>query len=198
MTDQLTQALIQQNMVSLSKKRGGSSRSRMLKAIMPHLSQENGDRLAAALDDHNSAAFRKVWDSIRAEITSKFGATASANADEQALANNMEEFEMVVLASYEDTNDVALIEGAGRLKDQLRELLANSVIMIGPNLLFRIVQIETKISKLGGVPSFHIMTDIYDQASADTVRSFRTGGKMVRSVLDALMLGRHYAEKITE
>lgn len=53
---------------SESKKKKGSSRSRMLKMIMPMLSGENGDKLGAAISDNDPDAARRVMEKISKEL----------------------------------------------------------------------------------------------------------------------------------
>lgn len=61
------------NMVALARKKKGkgNSRSLMLKMIMPMLSNEQGEKLAKAIETNNVHLFNGVWDKIKHQIDQK-------------------------------------------------------------------------------------------------------------------------------
>lgn len=150
---------ITRNLIAIAKRgRKGKSaniRSKMLKMIMPHLSHENGEKLAQAIDKNNAGAFANVWEQIKKEIKSKLetGKNKShSSAAEKAVplvmnlknrtinSLNTEEFldEMrsMVIKEMESTSssnsfhnygNVLLGKGHG---ETIRELIANGTTLL--------------------------------------------------------------------
>lgn len=97
--------VVTHNMVALAKKKKGKGkgmRSKMLRMIMPMLSKENGDELASAIDKQDSAKFRKVWDSIREQVTDKLQSESSVITDESEIVKEDEVPEGVGKMSSDD------------------------------------------------------------------------------------------------
>lgn len=68
----MKEMIVASNMIALARSRkGGNKRSAMLRMIMPFLSKETGDSLAAAIHDSNSVKFAKMWDKVKGEIVHK-------------------------------------------------------------------------------------------------------------------------------
>ena len=59
--------------VESQSKKKKSARSKMLKMIMPMLSQENGEQLAAAIEQNSPGKAKKVMDRITKQLTKKLG-----------------------------------------------------------------------------------------------------------------------------
>jgi hypothetical protein len=66
---------IASNIMALAARRKGgkSSRSKMLRMVMPYLSRESGDALADAIETGNSHKFSQTWNRVRDEIAGKIG-----------------------------------------------------------------------------------------------------------------------------
>jgi len=184
-----TEIAVQKNMMALAKKRGSSARSRMLSMIMPHLSQENGEKLASALDSKNSSKFREVWDKIRKEIETKFGHKAEASNSNDFL----EEFELEVLASYNDSDDGILLNGSGPFKDQLRSIIANGYAEISPGIVYRLVSIDLGAAHNRALQSNIAKIDAeLHRVDGTLIKSFRFSGKLVSAVFDNLLLAKAF------
>lgn len=63
------------NIMALAARRkaGKSSRSKMLRMVMPYLSRESGDALAEAIETGNSHKFTQTWNRVRDQIAGKIG-----------------------------------------------------------------------------------------------------------------------------
>lgn len=78
---------IANNMIALARSRDGKGkRSAMLRMIMPFLSQHTGDKLADAIDKHDSAQFSKIWDKVKGEITVKLAANRKVDKHHDKMA----------------------------------------------------------------------------------------------------------------
>ena len=92
---------ISENILALARRRRKSGknnkRSLMLKMIMPALSQENGEKLADAIKERNSAKFKQVWDGIKQQISEQLESTkATAGTSNTFLEENFAELDTLM------------------------------------------------------------------------------------------------------
>jgi|AntDeeMinimDraft_5_1070356.scaffolds.fasta_scaffold14206_2 hypothetical protein len=142
--------VIAQNMVALSRRRGkkkkGNPRSTMLRMVMPMLSQENGEKLAKAIQDKDVNKLRNVWDKIKSQLTDKLADKAEASnlpegvegittaeiydqlVDEIGKTLNSEVDADESLSANQDLS--RLLTGNARIPKLTRELAANGRIEI--------------------------------------------------------------------
>lgn len=130
-----------ENMIVIARRRKGkkkgSARSRMLKMIMPLLSQENGLRLASAIDKKDTNKMRSAMDDIKQELANKLAVEASGAGDfsnifEEIFADLFGDKEKnaklfveknKVEASGRDVTQ--LVTGRSPIQSMTRELVAN-------------------------------------------------------------------------
>jgi hypothetical protein len=138
-------------------KKGASKRSRMLKMIMPMLSQENGDTLAEAIGNKDTTKFKVVWEKIKKELVDKIAsqkthANASSLSDDTlwadflAMSDNLDDFgaelykEFVVKA-----HDLSkMLMGSGNLQEKCREFMANGVVLFVTGETLSLTKIKVK------------------------------------------------------
>lgn len=127
--------MIFNNMVALARrrkgKRKGSARSQMLRMIMPMLSQENGERLARAIQKKDTNLMRQVWDDIKQQLANKLAVEASADGKTfedifEGIFDDIFSEQEKPLTSESANRDVSrLIVGNSQVQEMTRELVAN-------------------------------------------------------------------------
>lgn len=127
--------VIAKNMIALSRRRGkkkkGNPRSTMLRMIMPMLSQENGEKLAKAIQDKDVNKLRNVWDKIKSQLTDKLADKAQAsNTPEGVEGVTAEEIYEQLVAEINNTlnGDVKADESLSANQDFSRLLTGNARI----------------------------------------------------------------------
>ena len=84
------EAKIVGNMVALARKQPKSKRSAMLRMVMPYLSRDNGDMLADAIADKDTAKFEKVWNRIKLDISKKIDSKHKSTSSSHSPWNSLE------------------------------------------------------------------------------------------------------------
>lgn len=212
------------NMISLSKKRSGNARSKMLKMIMPYLSRENGEQLAEAIDKKKAGQFKAVWDKIKRDIGERLQSSHSSAEGK----TGHDRFEGVTLEKVDATfaalftthigeinmletlgEDLAaeasvnqaeaeLMNGQSAEKTKLRQLLAFGSLLLENGVVLRLVSIETLSgTKYGSVLplQYKISLQAYDLENEHAIKTFVQTGHLASTVYDMLLIAESYLKK---
>ena len=135
--------VIQTNMEALARRRGGkwfggkgkkkgkkkgSARSLMLRMIMPLLSRENGEKLASAIDSHNTHLVREVMGHITHDLVTqvqKYAAHASAADPMTEAVSDLCRKELVAMIEALDEGGDMTTTASG---DMSRALIGNGTM----------------------------------------------------------------------
>lgn len=197
------------NMVALARKRQGNARSKMLKMIMPMLSRENGDQLAKAIQNSDSILFRKIWEKIKGDLSKKLESKrhtshSSSQDDLSSLLHEhygdgdvIESLGNDVLVSMSASNSGLLLVGNGAVKEELRDFLANGVVRIDDNTIFKIVSADIIRSRFASAQpvTYRVQTQLIDMENETVAKTFTNTGLLVEALSDALLIAKSYHNK---
>ena len=208
---------VARNLVAMARRRpkgkSANTRSRMLKMVMPHLSRENGDRLAKAIGENNPGEFSAVWDRIKKEIRRKLekrhhesnSAVAvtipvskhSSNFNVDKFLCEMHDLVVEEMEStsvdynFHDYSNVLL--GRGKVVDKTREFVANgSCTLKGRKGNYMLVTTSIKTS---GSPNTELLSNVelqveaalIDKVEQKTIKTFREKGPMAVAATEILL-----------
>ena len=170
------------------KKKKGSSRSQMLRMVMPMLSREHGEKLAAAIKDKNVTKLRHVWDQIKNDLSDKLAAEASAiNKEasfEEAITKIFDDLFADLETAQASNRDLSsLFVGSSVIPRRSRELVANGRIELtdykGDTLNVRLASIKVKQSGSPDTnPQVDVEAAVYRNKSRNRENTLKASGEL--------------------
>ena len=189
--------LIQDNMVVLAKSKKAKMRSKMLKLIMPLLSQEHGEKLAVAIQNGNRALFDGVWHKIQQIIDEKLDrlkVQASNCCDieaEDMYALLTEDFDSLAA----DTNEGVLLSGTTKLSALAQQLAAEGRVILNKegctySLTMKGIQVEASAGDSYALPLVRMTAELKRFGYTKSC-DLHSVGQMGRCYMDLVIQATH-------